>query len=200
MEMLTSEAATQLGVSQRQVQRLARGGRVVSRNFAGRTVVARGSVLAASRTMKRGRRWDAQTVAAATELLEQGTTERIAGSQRSRLRARLRTITIGELAYHALGDRVSIWRRAGKASVRSKAVPDGFTSTGEKLNIKVTQSARALARKLRLLQDNDGDILIVEIDTDAPAVIEDIALFAYGDTRTSSAARQRLETRLTAVA
>lgn len=150
--------------------------------------------------MKRGRHWSAQTVAAATELLEQGTTERIAGSQRSRLRARLRTITIEELSYHALGDRVTIWRRAGKASVRSNAVPDDFTSTGDKLDVKVTQNAAALARQLRLLEDNDGDIIVVEVDTDAPAVIEDIALFAYGDTRTSSAARQRLETRLAVLA
>lgn len=193
MDLMTREAAAQLGVSQRQVQRLAQSGRIVSRDFAGRKVIAGGSVVAASRTMERGRRWGEQTVAAAAELLERGTTEQITGSQRSRLRARIRTITAAELAYHALGDRVTIWRRTGRASAPSETATDGFTTTGDHLDINVTQNAAALARRQRLLEDTDGNTLLIEIDTDAPAVVKDIVLFAYGDTRTSSAARARIE-------
>lgn len=200
MDTVTREAASQLGVSQRQVQRLAHTGRIISRDIAGRKVISQKSIVAASRSMERGRRWDERTVAAAAELLEVGATERVTGSQRSRLRARLRTITIEELAYHALGDRVTMWRRTGTAPARSSATPDGFTSTGDQLEITVTQNAAAFARHQRLLEDTDGDILLVEINTDAPAVIEDIALYAYGDTRTSSAAQRRIEARRAALA
>ena len=195
MDTPTRTAASQLGVTQRQVQRLAQSGRVVSRTIAGRKLVASRSVVAASRSAGRGRHWDDRTVAAAAELLEQGTTERVTGSQRSRLRARLRTITPAELAYHALSDRVTIWRKTGLEPARPTAVAEGFTSTGDQLEIKVTQNASALARRQRLLEDTNGNILLIEIDTDAPTVIEDIALYAYGDTRTSSAALARIKTR-----
>jgi len=110
MESDTSTAAAQLGLSQRQVQRLARRGRLAHRSIAGGTVVASRSVLAASRATGRGRRWDESTVAAACELLQSGRTARITGSQRSRLRARLRTIPLSDLAYQVLGDRVTMWR------------------------------------------------------------------------------------------
>lgn len=200
MDTPTRTAASQLGVTQRQVQRLAQSGRVVSRTIAGRKLVASRSVVAASRSAGRGRHWDDRTVAAAAELLEQGTTERVTGSQRSRLRARLRTITPAEVAYHALSDRVTIWRKTGLEPARPTAVAEGFTSTGDQLEIKVTQNASALARRQRLLEDTNGNILLIEIGTDAPAVIEDIALYAYGDARTSSAALARINTRQLALA
>lgn len=200
MTIATQDAAAQLGVSQRQVQRLAKSGRIVSRDFAGRKVVARASVVAASRTMERGRRWDMRTVAAAAELLELGITKRVTGSQRSRLRARLRTITVAELAYHALGDRVTLWRKTGTASALSNTETDGFTTTGVQLDVNVTQNSHALARAARLIEDTEGDTLLIEVDTDAPSAIEDIVLFAYGDTRTSSAAQARIEARRSTLA
>lgn len=200
MDTVTREAASQLGVSQRQVQRLAHSGRIVSRDVAGRKVISQKSIVAASRSMERGRRWDERTVAAAAELLDGGTTERVTGSQRSRLRARMRTVSAAELAYHALGERVTLWRRVGQASAFSESAADGFTATGQGLQIRVVRNAAATARRERLLEDTDGDILLVELHTDAPAVIEDIALYAYGDTRTSGAAQQRVEARRSALA
>lgn len=195
MEMDTRSAATQLGLSQRQVQRLARSGRVVSRDVAGRTVVAGRSLVAASRTAARGRRWDERTVAAACDLLDHGGTERISGSQRSRLRARLRTIPVADLAYQVLGDRVTLWRNTRPGTDSPGESVDGLSATGSRLNVAVAQDAAGFARQTRLLEDADGDTLLVELDTDASAVIEDIALYAYGDERTSSAAKRRIEGR-----
>lgn len=195
MDQTTRAAAANLGLSQRQIQRLAQSGRVASRDVAGRKVVSQRSLVAVSRSKERGRRWDAQTVAAAAELLEHGNTERVTGTQRSRLRARLRTITAAELSYHALGDRVTLWRGAGRTSTASTPTVDGLTATGERLQVNVVPNAKVTARRERLLEDTAGDILFIEIDTGAPVVIEDIALYAYGDTRTSAAARQRLEAR-----
>lgn len=74
-------------------------------------------------------------------------------------------------------------------------VDDGLSATGSRLNVKVTANARSLAKSTRLLEDSDGETIIVEIDTEASGVVEDIALYAYGDARTSDAARRRVETR-----
>jgi hypothetical protein len=195
METATAAAASQLGVSQRQVQRLARNGRLVSRDIAGRTVVAGRSVVAMSRSSARGRRWEERTVAAACELLERGSTGRIAGSQRSRLRTRLRTIALAELAYQVLGDRVTLWRSANREDSTTDRLADGLSTTGERLDVKVTHDATTLARRLRMIEDADGDTIVVELETEARGVVEDIALYAYGDVRTSSAAGQRIRAR-----
>lgn len=200
MEVTTRNAAAQLGVSQRQVQRLAHSGRVVQRSIAGRTVVASRSLLAASRSSARGRRWEDRTAAAACELLEHGTTERITGSQRSRLRARLRDMPAAELAYQLLGERVTLWRRTGAGARQSEAATSGFSGTGNALDVLVDADTRALARASRLIEDGDGTALLIELDTGAPQVAQDVALYAYGDERESSAARQRLETRRDALA
>ena len=72
---------------------------------------------------------------------------------------------------------------------------DGLSDTGARLEVKVTQDAATFSRRARLLEDPDGGTILVELDADAVAVIEDIALYAYGDERTSSAAKQRIEAR-----
>lgn len=194
MEVVSREAASQLGVSQRQVQRLAQSGRLSSRAIAGRTVLAARSILALSRSPGRGRHWDDRTVAAAAELLETGSTEQISGSQRSRLRARLRTISVPDLAYQVLGDRVSLWRNTKPISADER-LAQGLSTTGQQLDVKVTSDSQALSRRLRLLEDADGETLLVQLDTTAPYAIQDIVLYAYADERTSSAARRRTEAR-----
>lgn len=202
MDITTRAAAQQLGVSQRQVQRLAQSGRVTHRTVAGRTVVSGRSLVALSRSATRGRRWNEDTVRAACELLEQGNTDLIVGSQRSRLRARLRSVSAAELALHVLSGRVTVWRTTGQSAstmVETDAA-DGLSSTGEGLSVKVTEDAAALARHSRLLEDGDGNLLVVELATSAPAVVADVTLYAYGDERTSSAARQRIEARQAALA
>ena len=195
METATAAAASQLGVSQRQVQRLARNGRLVSREIAGRTVVAGRSVVAMSRSSARGRRWEEHTVAAACELLDNGSTQRVSGSQLSRLRSRLRTISLAELAYQVLGDRVSLWRSANREESTPVRFADGLSATGERLDVKVTHEAATLTRRLRMIEDADGGTIVVEFATEAKAVVEDIVLYAYGDVRTSSAAEQRIRAR-----
>lgn len=191
MELATATAAEQLGLSQRQVQRLAESGRVVSRSIAGRTVIASRSLIALTRANGRGRRWNDNTVAAAAELLETGNTDRIEGSQRSRLRARLREMEVADLAYHVLGDRASLWR-----GTQAEPPTDGLSAIGASITVTITDDASATARRNRLLEDPDGNLILIELATGATAVVEDLALYAYGDARTSSAARERVEARL----
>ena len=104
-------------------------------------------------------------------------------------------MTVAELAYQVLGNRATLWRSTRRDVNSGSQVPDGLSSTGEGLNVKVTRDTTALARRLRLLEDADGETLLIEFDTNAPAVVTDIALYAYGDERTSSAARERMQAR-----
>lgn len=191
----TGDAAAQLGLSQRQVQRLARSGRLMSREVAGRTVVAARSILAMSRMSGRGRTWNDVTVAAACELLESGATDLLAASSRSRLRARVRTISIPQLAYQVLSGRVTQWRSIREDADSRERIADGLSATGRGLDVMVTSDAGAFARRARLLGDPEGEVIVVESTATASAVIGDLALYAYGDERTSSAARRRLEAR-----
>lgn len=41
-----------------------------------------------------------------------------------------------------------------------------------------------------MIEDFDGAVIVIELETDAPTVVEDVALYAHGDKRTSSAARR----------
>lgn len=195
METETRTAASQLGVSQRQVQRMARAGRLAHREVAGRTVVSGRAVLAASRSRGRGRSWDQQTVRAACDLLESGSTSAISGSQRSRLRARLRDLSTAELAYHVLGLRVSLWRSTAASADTIGDGDQSLTSTGATLRVAVTPNANTLARQWRLIEDVDGETVLVELETSAEAVVSDIVVYAYGDERSSNAARERLRER-----
>jgi hypothetical protein len=106
---------------------------------------------------------------------------------------------VQQLALHVLGGRVSLWRTTQQETIPTIELADGLSSIGESLTVTVTDNASALARKRRLLEDADGDVLIVELDTGAPAIVADIALYAYGDERTSSAARQRIQAQQAAI-
>lgn len=104
-------------------------------------------------------------------------------------------MSISELAYHVLADRVTLWRSTRLATGSDSRFADGLSTTGEGLDVKVTQNAAATARRSRLLEDVDGELVLIELDTDARDVVADIVLYAYGDDRTSSAAKQRIQAR-----
>lgn len=91
-----------------------------------------------------------------------------------------------------LGARVTLWRNTGPTG---QAPADGLSTSGSHLEVKLTQNAATLARQSRMIEDADGDTILIELDTDALSVAEDIALYAYGDERTSSAARRRIQAR-----
>lgn len=194
MEISTNDAARELQVSQRQVQRLAAEGRIASRAVAGRVVVGGRSLLAATRMAGRGRRWDDETVVAALELLESGSTARLQGRKLARLQARLAEMTVSELAYQALASRVSFWRKAsGSATAAGR---DGFTSSGSTLEVLLATDVAFIARTNRLVEDLDGDVLIVDFNTSHSQLVLDLTDYAYGDVRMSAVARQRLEEKL----
>src|SRR4051794_36184074 len=98
-EMTTIAAARVLGVSSRQVQRLAAAGELTEvGRIGGNLLLDANSVhRLAQRGRQRGRPWSEETARAAVDLLDAGRTTRLNAAQRSRLRARLRDVDAEEL-------------------------------------------------------------------------------------------------------
>lgn len=195
MELETLIASTELGVSQRQIQRLSNTGRLAGRNIAGRKLISGRSVVAASRSTGRGRYWSDRTVAASAELLTTGNTDQLSGSELSRHRSRLKKASVAELSYQLLSGRVTLWRATSATNQTDFVEANGLSATGRSLDVKVTASSRLYARRHRLVEDSEGDVALVELATDEPDAVAEIALYAYGDIRTSASAHDRIAER-----
>lgn len=109
MEVTVREAASRLGVSERQVQRLASSGRLQVVRRVGSTLLLDDTGLARAGAASAGRIWAPTTAWAAIDLLELGSTDRLRGSALSRLRRRLGACDASELV-RLTGDRAFRWR------------------------------------------------------------------------------------------
>lgn len=120
MEVTLSQAAQRLCVSAREAQRLAAAGQLNVVRRVGRTLlVDDAAVTALERRQRRpGRTWDANTAWAVIELLDHGSTSRLSGSTLSRLRRRLRQLTVPDLvrlaSHRAAAIRCDQTRRSAK--------------------------------------------------------------------------------------
>lgn len=200
MHLSTSQAASELGVSARQVRRSAAAGRIVATKYGSSHAFSQRQVQALERTSHRGRNWTHTVQKAALDLLATGTTSdltnaALSSSERSRLKHRIRTIDVGALAGQILRDRVSL-RRAASDDAKSRFVAalasELGLSAGGGLGVLVAQDASHAARKARLGLDDSGDIVVVEGDEEHSKVLEALALYTYGDARECSAATQWL--------
>lgn len=195
----TSGAASErLGLSRRQVNRAAGTGRIVTDRVGGINVVSDRAIVAAARTGSRGRRWSELSARAALELIEHGETRLVSGSARSRLKARLRSTTAAELGYHLLTNRVSLWRGTGATpSALGKALIHelGLAADGG-LAVVVAADAPRRARGLRLVEDIEGDVLLIESDSASQVALGAVGLYAFGGPRESSIAEAWLMQRI----
>lgn len=93
--MTSSEAARELGVGVRQVERLVAAGDITRVGTIGRAVLIDTASVHRLRTrgVRRGRPWTVETRLAAIDLLSSGTTDRLGQVERSRLASRLREMT-----------------------------------------------------------------------------------------------------------
>lgn len=130
MELTIVDAAARLGVSTREAQRLAQAGRLQIVRRVGRTMLVEDtSVEQRIRTAQsRGRRWNANTAWAAIELLERGTTDRLTGSARSRLKSRLVSLSAEDFARLAAGRARTM--RMTQTRRRAEALEGALAVTG----------------------------------------------------------------------
>jgi len=164
---------------------------MVATKYGASHVFSQRQVQAVERTAYRGRNWTKTTQQAALDLLSTGKTTELTGTERSRLKHRIRGAAVGALAGQILRDRVSLRRAAGdeiKSHLASVLTSELGLSAGGGLGVLVAQDASREARKARLGLDDSGDIAVIEGDEVHRRVLEALALYMYGDARESSAA------------
>lgn len=193
MHMSTSQAATELGVSARQVRRSVASGRMVASKYGNSHAVALRQVQALERTAHRGRNWTDTVQNAALDLLATGKTTELSSTERSRLKQRIRNSDVGALAGQILRGRVSLRKAASDEAKRrftADLIKELGLSAGGGLGVLVAQDASRAARRAHLGLDDSGDIAVIEGDEAHRTALEALALYAYGDARECSAAAQ----------
>jgi len=193
MHLSTSQAATELGVTARQVRRTVASGRIVAARYGNSHAFSQRQVQALERTAHRGRNWTDTVQKAALDLLATGKTTELSSTERSRLKHRIRSLDAGALAGQILRGRVSL-RRAASDEAKSRFVSvlasELGLSAGGGLGILVAHDASRASRRAHLGLDDSGDIAVVEGDEVHRKALEALALYAYGDARECSAATQ----------
>lgn len=197
MHLSTSQAAVELGISPRQLRRTVVAGRIVATKYGTSHAFSPRQLQAFERTAHRGRNWTDPACRAALDLLATGETSELIGTERSRLKQRLRNSDVGSLAGQILRGRVSLRRAASPETRRSYVsalVGELGLSAGGGLGIVIARDADRVARKARLGLDDSGDVAVVEGEEVHRRVLEALALYVYGDARESSAAAQWIAT------
>lgn len=221
-QMGSAEASQQLGVSMRQVQRLTASGTLSQSGNVGRSqlIDAQSVHRLKARGAGRGRPWEAETIAAAIELLTDGQTARLASIARGRLCHRLSGMSAQQLV-RATRMRADV-RRYRSAVSFLDMVKDAVTLTGSaaidsdlalarKFGLAGSdrdlvdgyvdeKSVRRIVRECHLAEDADGNVTLRVTTIDAllrtSAVVVALDLAESLDTRDRSAGLAYLARRL----
>lgn len=201
--MSSAEAGRLLGVSMRQVQRLASSGALVQVGAVGRTkLIDAGSVQRMkAQGLRRGRPWSTNAIAAAIDLLTHGDTARLSSVEARRLRDRLAGLSAEDLV-RATRSRAEVRRYRASASfldrVRKEIALTGVwaidndTALAKEFSLALgrqasvdgyvdSTAAARLIRACHLIEDAQGHVTlrVTAIDslmtTNAVAVALDLA-------------------------
>lgn len=219
MELTLTEAASRLGVSVRQAQRLAQDGRLQVVRRVGRNVIVEDSGVLRRRRVstQRGRRWNATTAWAAIDLLDHGRTDRITGSTLTRLKSRLGQVSVEEFARLA-ADRAET-RRMTQTRRRAEALKQSLALTGRSAlddpstaahfglagggtelveGYSLRPELEALSLRFGLEADADGEVFLHLTDEDpvSSPITTALDLYERGTTRERSAAEKTLRAAL----
>jgi hypothetical protein len=204
MELTVGQVAHAYDRSERLVQLALRSGALAGHRTVGRvTTMDDIAARAWSRSVARGRPWTPAVRDAALDLLSNGHTERLATSERSRLTARLSSLTARDIAHAAGG--LGIWSRyRGDAPYASTRIgPSAVDATqlgivpGEGwLTFIQTDDLDRYELEHDVTLDADGNLGVVQrlcVDERPARILLDTYLL--GDARQSAAAASELEGR-----
>ena len=203
MELTVGQVAHAYDRSERLVQLALRSGALAGHRTVGRvTTMDDIAARAWSRSVARGRPWTPDVRDAALDLLSDGHTNRLAASERSRLKARLSSLTARDIAHAAGG--LGTWSRyRGDAPASTRIGPSAVDAAqlgivpGEGwLTFVQTEDLDLYELEHEVTLDADGNLGVVErpsID-DRPARIL-LDTYLLGDARQSAAAASALEER-----
>ena len=214
-EMTTVACAEVLGISARQVARLARAGELtVSRTVGGALLVDGASVhRLAKHGRHNGRPWTAATAWAALALLSGERVDWLDSSAMTRLRHRLRASSASELCWmtrrRATVHRMQGWGKdtgllhSGVSALRDPAMSELFDLTAVDRGADgyvCTSNFADLVKKLGLIDDVDGDVTVRVVPDDAGYARDHVLIAAVAidlaeslDTRESAAGTRVLE-------
>ena len=214
-EMTTAACATVLGISARQVARLARAGELtVSRTVGGALLVDGASVYRlAKHERHNGRPWTAATAWAALALLSGESVDWLDAAAISRLRHRLRASSAPELCWmtrrRATVHRMRGWGKgdgllhSGVSALRDPAMSELFGLTAVERGADGYVHARDFAdivTTLGLVEDRDGDVTVRVVTDDSGYAVDHVPTAAVAvdlaeslDTRESAAGLRILE-------
>lgn len=196
----TSEAATILGTSRRQVQYAVQNGLLGAQRIGNTLAVYEREVFALRRMKLTGRRWNDATLVAVLDLLSGIPVAAVQGSQLSRLKARVRVISDAELAGAALAGNVTLYRASSEQLRTMQSTLSGQTAlAGDGTAVLVGRDLAATARRLRLVGDPEGNVIAVNGNARHTAVLEALSYTVYGSARERSAGRAWLEAQRTAL-
>lgn len=196
MSITVTQAAHQLGISDRQVRRAIEEGALSAELVGASYIIQSRQLQAFSRINHRGRNWTAETQAAALSLLSETSVQGLDSTEKSRLKKRVATMELHALVGQIMRGRYSL-RRAATSTTHDKldvaVLPElGLSASGGNA-VLVAENASSRARELRLAKDSTGDIVVVEGTQAQRKVLEACALYIFGDVREHSAAQTWLE-------
>ena len=166
MELTVAQTAALTHTDVQLVRRAIRDGLLAALRRIGQTTVIDDIAATAwKRAVARGRLWTDDVREAALDLASTGKTERLSSSERSRLRARLRTITAAEFA-HAAGGLGGAWGR--------------YAATSHDLGTPIGPDAVDLST-LGIVEGDVGIHFACVDDLDAFELHNDVRLDAYGN-------------------
>lgn len=166
MELTVAQTAALTLTDAQLVRRAIRDGLLAPLRRIGQTTIVDDLAATAwKRAVARGRQWTDDVREAALDLASTGKTERLSYSERSRLRARLRTITAAEFA-HAAGGLGGAWGR--------------YTTTSHNLGTPIGPDAVNLTA-LGIVEGDVGIHFACVDDLDAFELHNDVSLDAYGN-------------------
>ena len=214
-EMTTVACAEVLGISARQVARLARAGELtVTRTVGGALLLDGASVHRLAKQGRRnGRPWTAATAWAALALLSGERVDRLENSAMSRLRHRLRASGASEICWvtrrRATVNRMRGWGKdagllhSGVSALRDHAMAELFDLTAVERGADGYVCASNFAdvvKELGLIDDVAGDVTVRVVPDDAGYAVDHVLTAAVAvdlaeslDTRESASGTRVLE-------
>ena len=214
-EMTTVACAEVLGVSARQIARLARAGELTVTRMVGGALLLDGASVhrLAKHGRHNGRPWTAATAWAALALLSGESVDWLDAAAKSRLRHRLRASSASELCWttrrRATVHRMQGWGKdqgllhSGVSALRDPAMSELFDLTAVERGADGYVCARIFSdvvRKLGLVDDVDGDVTVRVVPDDAGYAVDHVLTAAVAvdlaeslDTRESAAGLRVLE-------
>lgn len=217
MELTIAEAASRLGVSTRQAQRLAHSGQLQIVRRIGRTLIVEDTAITQRRHVGagQGRPWKSKTAWAAIELLEHGRTTPVAQRTLFRLKNRLAHLSVEEFTRLASGRahtrRMTQTRRqpgaledtlllSGRSALRNADTAALFgLAGGESVIVEGYLPRAALTQALTrfgLVDDAEGEVFL-HISDETPVssrTTTALDLIERGTSRERSAAHRVLQT------